>query len=297
MARGGIRDNWLYTRSMVRSSSPRLLRFACPGTPKSTPGKGGTLEGLEQAKSLGIDAMEIEWVQSVPKNVAHVREVGLLAERLDVTLTVHAPYFINLNSDDPEKIIASERRILDALSMAQECGALSVCVHAAFNGKADSETVTESVRRATERLMKQKPARFPDVNLAYETMGKHSQWGTLEETLLIAKEFEIYPCVDTAHMHARANGGVNTEQEWDELFDRYAHALGDDALGHMHLHYSGIAYSDKGEKHHLPFEESDANWKGFLRVVKRRGIGGVLVCESPAMENDTLLLQRTYAKL
>jgi deoxyribonuclease-4 len=63
----------------------------------------------------------------------------------------------------------------------------------------------------------------------------------------------------------------------------------------MHLHYSGIAYGDKGEKNHLPFEESDADWKGFLKVLKRREIGGVLVCESPEMEDDTLLLQRFYS--
>lgn len=274
-----------------------MLRFACPGTPKSTPGSGGTLKGLKHAKSLGIDAMEIEWVQSVPKNAEHVADVGKAAKELGIALTVHAPYFINLNSEEKEKIVASEGRIIAALSMAQVCGAVSVCVHAAFNGKGDSKTVTESVRRSTERIMKQKTTLFPDVNLAYETMGKHSQWGTLDEALEIAKEFGIYPCIDTAHMHARTNGGMNTEKEWGELFDRYAKVLGKKSLKKMHLHYSGIAYGEKGEKHHLAFEESDADWKGFLRVLKRREIGGILVCESPAMEDDTLLLRKTYDRL
>ncbi len=274
-----------------------MLRIACPGSPRSTPGSGGTIAGLKHAAKLGINAMEIEWVQSVPKNAEHVAEVGALAKELDMVLTVHAPYFVNLNSAEKEKIVASEQRILAALSMAQVCGAVSVCVHAAFNGKDDPSTVTDSIRRSTERIMKKKGSLFPDVNLAYETMGKHSQWGTLEETLLIAMEFDIYPCVDTAHMHARANGGMNTEREWEELFDRYAKVLGKKSLKNMHLHYSGIAYGEKGEKHHLPFEESDADWKGFLRVLKRREIGGVLVCESPEMEDDTLLLQATYDRM
>lgn len=282
---------------MVRPGSPQALRIACPGSPRSTPGSGGTLAGLKHAAKLGINAMEIEWVQSVPKNAEHVAEVGTVAKDLDVVLTVHAPYFVNLNSAEKEKIAASEQRILAALSMAQVCGAVSVCVHAAFNGKDDSATVTDSIRRSTERIMKKKASLFPDVNLAYETMGKHSQWGTLDETLLIAKEFDIYPCVDTAHMHARANGGMNTEEEWEGLFDRYAKVLGKKSLKNMHLHYSGIAYGEKGEKNHLPFEESDADWKGFLRVLKRREIGGVLVCESPEMEDDTMLLQATYDRL
>ncbi len=274
-----------------------MLRIACPGAPKSTPKPGGTLAGLARAHALGIKAMEIEWVQSVPKNAEHVAHLGRVAKELDIALTVHAPYFVNLNSDDKAKLAASEKRILDALTMAQVCGAVSVCVHAAFNGGKDSRDVTENVRRSTDRMLRKKSKLFPDVNLAYETMGKHAQWGTLDEVLEISNEFDIYPCIDAAHMHARTNGAVNTEKEFDELFDRYAKILVKQSLRHMHLHYSGIHYGPNGEKHHLPIEASDANWKGFLRVLKRRAIGGILVNESPVMEDDTILLQKAYAKL
>lgn len=274
-----------------------MLSIACPGAPRSTPAPGGTLAGLARAKELGIRAMEIEWVQSVPKNRAHVEKIGRTAHDFDIALTVHAPYFINLNSDDAEKHAASIRRILDALTMAQLCGARSVCVHAAFNGGNDSADVTDNVRRSTDRILREKEQRFPTVNLAYETMGKPSQWGTLDEVLEISKEFGLIPCIDPAHMHARSNGRVNTEREWEEMFDAIERALGPAALQRQHLHFSGIAYGAKGEKHHLPLEESDADWNGFLRVLKRRTIGGILTCESPLMEDDTLLLQRTYAKL
>lgn len=241
--------------------------------------------------------MEIEWVQSVPKNAEHVAKLGKLASDLGITLTVHAPYFINLNSEDDAKLAASQKRILDALSMAQVCGAVSVCVHAAFNGGKDSAHVTDNVRFATDGIMRKKSKLFPDVNLAYETMGKPAQWGTLEEVLLISKEFGLYPCVDFAHMHARSNGAVNTEEEFDAVLDRYAAALGKKSLQSMHVHYSGINYGPGGEKNHLTYEESDAEWKGLLRVLKRRNIGGVLVNESPAMEDDTLLLRKAYSSL
>lgn len=274
-----------------------MLHIACPGAPKSTPSPGGTLKGLQRAHDLGITAMEIEWVQSVPKNAEHVAKLGEVAKGLGIVLTVHAPYFINLNSEDDDKLAASQKRILDALAMAQVCGAVSVCVHAAFNGGKDSAHVTDNVRFATDGIMRKKATLFPDVNLAYETMGKHVQWGTLEEVLAISKEFDIYPCVDTAHMHARANGAMNSEEEFDGLFDRYAKALGKKSLGRMHLHYSGINYGPAGEKNHLPIRESDADWKAFLKVLKKRDIGGVLVNESPEMENDTVFLRDAYAAL
>jgi deoxyribonuclease-4 len=274
-----------------------VLRFAVAGTPLSTPKPGGTVEGLLRAKKLGIRAMEIEWVQNVPKNEERMAEIRETAETLGITLTVHAPYFVNLNTPDRAKLAASKRRVLDALAMAELCGASSVCVHAAFNLGLPPEKVLENVRRATEDIMRNKHALFPHVNLAYETMGKQTQFGTLEDVLKVSKEFGNYPCVDPAHMHARENGKVNSAEEWNDMFDLYATHLGTGALRHVHMHFSGIAYTAKGERHHLPLQRSDAKWRDFLKVLKKRKIEGILVCESPLLEKDTLLMQDMYRKL
>ena len=283
--------------STSRREYHAMLAFACPGAPRSTPSPGGTLEGLKHASSLGIRAMEIEWVQSVPKSIERMEAIRTIATHEKMALTVHAPYFVNLNSADPLKLQASKKRIIAALSMGQLAGVRSVCVHAAFYQMESPQKTNENIRRATDDILKQKISLFPDVNLAYETMGKPTQWGTLDETLLISKEFGLYPCVDPAHMHARSNGKENSAEEWHAMLDRYAEVLGTKALQTMHLHYSGIAYGPHGEKHHLPLEKSDARWKDFLRVLKERGVGGVCVCESPEMEEDTLLLQKTYGTL
>lgn len=273
------------------------LHFSCPGAPRSTRSSGGTLKGLDRLKELQIDAMELEWVQTVPKNVEHIEAIGQKAKHLGIVLTIHAPYYVNLNAKDPSILAASKKRILAALTMGQICGAKSVCVHPAFYLGMDPAMVFENVRRATGKIMKHRMKFFPDVNLAYETMGKPTQFGTLEEVLKLSKEFDIYPCIDSAHMHARSNGAWNSANEWEEMFDIYQKYLGKKALTNMHLHFSGIAYGPKGEKHHLPMNESDAKWKEFLTVLKKRKIGGVLVVESPVQEEDVELLAQTYAKL
>lgn len=271
-----------------------MLRFAVAGSPHSTPAPGGTVEGLLQAHTLGITAMEIEWVQSVPKSPERMAEIHETAEKLGITLTVHAPYFVNLNSPEKAKLAASKRRVLDALAMAELCGARSVCVHAAFNLGLPPEKVFENVLRATEDIMKSKAKLFPHVNLAYETMGKPTQFGTLEDVLKISKEFGNYPCIDPAHMHARTNGLINSTKEWNEMFDLYENYLGKKALKSVHMHFSGIAYTVKGERMHLPLQKSDARWKDFINVLKKRKIEGTVVCESPLLEEDTLLMQREY---
>jgi len=271
-----------------------MLHFSSPGTPASTPASAGTLRGLDRCKELGITAMELEWVQSVPKNVEHVEAIGQKAVDLGITLTIHAPYYVNLNAKDRSVRIASKKRILAALTMGQICKAKSVCVHPAFYLGMDPTKVFENVRRATDDIMKHQSTLFPDVNLAYETMGKPTQFGTLEEVLKLSKEFGIYPCVDSAHMHARSNGAWNSAKEWNAMLDLYEEHLG--KKSHMHLHFSGIAYGPKGEKHHLPLRESDAKWREFLGVLNMRKVRGVLVVESPAQEEDVLLMKNAFGK-
>jgi deoxyribonuclease-4 len=97
-------------------------------------------------------------------------------------------------------------------------------------------------------------------------------------------------------MHARANGGVNSTEEWNAMLDTYVKYLGKKSLDQMHMHFSGIEYTEKGEKKHLPLQESDAKWQDFVKVLKDRKVGGTVVCESPLLEEDTLLMAHYYRK-
>ncbi|MBI1813205.1 TIM barrel protein [Candidatus Peregrinibacteria bacterium] len=274
-----------------------MLHFAIAGCPLSTPKSGGTVEGLKRAHELGIEAMEIEWVQNVPSDPKRMEEIRRTAEDLKMSLTVHAPYYVNLNTPDPAKLAASKGRVLTSLAMSEIAGVRSVCVHAAFYLGLPPTQAYDNIRRSVADIVKQKNKLFPSVNLALETMGKPSQFGTLEEVLQISKEFDLYPCIDPAHLHARTNGAVNSAMEWNAMFDRYVEFLGKESLKRVHMHFSGIAYGPKGEKKHLPLQESDAKWEEFLGVLKKRKIEGVVVCESPLLEVDTLLLKNAYSSL
>jgi deoxyribonuclease-4 len=72
--------------------------------------------------------------------------------------------------------------------------------------------------------------------------------------------------------------------------------LGRPGLETMHIHLSGIAYTAKGERHHLNLQESDLNYADLMRALKDMKVAGTVVCESPSLEDDALLLQETYAR-
>ena len=73
--------------------------------------------------------------------------------------------------------------------------------------------------------------------------------------------------------------------------------MGDVAINNFHAHLAGIAYSEKGEKHHLPLQESDMNYKDLLKAFKKFDVKGAIVCESPNIEDDCKLIKDYYCAL
>ena len=134
------------------------------------------------------------------------------------------------------------------------------------------------------------------VHLRPETMGKSALLGSFEDTLQMSREIPgVFPCLDFAHLHARpGDGTVNTPDEWKKMLESYAKALGTESLGKLHIHLSGIEYTSKGEKNHLPLRESDLNIQGLLQTLKQNDCGGRILCESPIMEEDALYMQSLW---
>ncbi len=276
----------------------KALLFGPAGVPHSSP-KKSTEEGIKQVAKLGLDCMELEFVQGVRMKPDLARKVNRLRQKLGLELTVHAPYFINLNSREPEKVRKSIERILDSARIGYLAGAKSVTFHAAFYQKDDPEKVYQRVKVALIEILSTLDKEGIRIDIRPETTGKPTQFGTLEEILRLSQEFpgRVYPCVDFAHLHARYNGGQNSYEEFAETLDKIGKALGNEALENMHIHISGIAYGPKGEKNHLNLMESDMNYRDLIRAFVDKGIKGCVVSESPNLEGDALMLKKLYQEL
>jgi deoxyribonuclease-4 len=120
--------------------------------------------------------------------------------------------------------------------------------------------------------------------------------GSLDDTLKMSQAIDgVEPCLDFAHLHARpGDGSMNTVDEWRILLETYAQALGPIALKNLHVHLSGIEYTPKGEKEHLPILESDLDLEALLKALNDFECDGRIVCESPLMEEDALVIKEKW---
>ena len=273
------------------------FRIGTVGTPRSTPKRpGGTVGGILRLAELGLDALELGWVRSVRVSEKTCKAIRDTAQQHNVALSVHAPYYINLNASD-EEWPKSKKRLLDAAYYGALAGATDIVFHpGSYFGAAPKEVMPRVLRRL-EEVIQELEAKGVKVRLRPETMGKPAMLGSLEDVLEMSKAFPgwVEPCLDFAHLHARAgDGSMNTYDEWARVLEAYGKALGDDALKRLHIHLSGIDYGPKGEKEHLVFAEADLDLDAILRVLRDFGAAGRILVESPILEDDALYLKERW---
>ena len=273
------------------------LLFGTAGIPISAKGSG-TAEGIEEVKNLGLGTMELEFVRSINITKQKAPDVKKAAEKNNIVLTCHAPYFINLNSSEKAKLKASIQRILNSARIANLCGAWSVTFHPGFYQKSTKEDTYKKIREAIKEISKTLKHEKNKIWIRPETTGKESQFGNVDEILKLSQEFDnVMPCVDFAHLHARSAGKYNTYKEFCSILERIEKKLGKKGLENMHIHFAGIAYSPKGEKHHLNLKDSDLNYKELIKALKHFKVKGVAISESPNIEGDAILAKKFYDKI
>lgn len=290
-----------------------LLKFAPAGIPVGTPSPGGTLSGVKYCRQIGLSAMEAEFVQGVRMNDELAATIGAEAVRVDVSLSCHGPYFVNLCSSDAKVIANTSRHFLACARAAHFLRASPIVFHPGFyQGKEKNESAKIAKKALAAILEKISSSGFDDVTIGAELTGKKSAYGDLGEIIDLSSEFGIscvMPVVDFGHYHARI-ARLETENDFAKIFDAMEKTLGSKAMQKTHSHFSEISFTASGEYKHLPLAHGavkmDAKKEGagsggppfppLAKVMKERGYSGTIVCESPLMEKDTLKLQEIWEK-
>lgn len=273
--------------------------FGTVGSPLGTPKKpGGSVGAIEFSKSLGLTAFELGWVQSVRVSEETCAAIKKTGKEQGVALSVHASYFFNLNATE-EEWPKSRKRLMDAAHYGNLAGATDIIFHpGSYFGKPPEEVLKVAIPRLKDFVKELRKAKNP-VILRPETMGKSAMLGSLEDTLAMSKAIDgVQPCLDFAHLHARpGDGSMNSAKEWTQILEAYQASLGKEALKHLHIHLSGIAYGPKGEKNHLALGESDLKVIFLFEVLRDFGCAGRILCESPVMEADAENMKQAWMQV
>ena len=208
--------------------------------------------------SLGLDAYEYQCGKGLSIREETARMLGSAAREHGISLSLHAPYFINLANPDPASLKKTVGYIVAACQAADCLGAGRVVIHSgALMKRTRREAMDIAVPSLREVLHACDGAGYGHIALCPETMGKLNQLGDLDEVLeLCTLDARLVPTVDFGHLYARSLGELEGHEACARMLDRIQAVLGADRARRFHSHFSKIEFTPKGgEKMHLTFDQ------------------------------------------
>lgn len=276
-----------------------MARFGPSGNSESYHQMGvkNTETAAAVTRKLGLDIYEYSFGHGVTMSSERARSIGEAFRREGLEISVHAPYFINFANTDPDMIVKSFGWVEKSAVKVLEMGGRRVVFHPATQGKFEREDakrlMLDNIRRMAD-VMAEMPE---ELMLCVETMGKVVQMGTVAEVCEICNLSDrIYPCVDFGHVNAREQGILRTKKDFDAIFQYLDDHIDAHKVDNMHIHFSKIAYSQKGEIRHLNFDDTfyGPDYHPLVEVLHERGSNAYCICESAGNQAEDARAMKDY---
>lgn len=263
-------------------------------------GYKSSLEVPEYLVKMGLDAFEYQCGRGVNIGLEKATELGVIAKKNGITLSLHAPYYISMSSVDEEKRLNSINYILSSARAVNAMGGNRIVVHTGSCGKISREQALtlacDTMRLALDALDREN---LGHIHICPETMGKVNQLGTLDEVIALCELDErLIPCIDFGHLNARDLGYFKTKSDYETVFVKIKDRLGSDRLHSFHSHFSKIEYTNGGEKRHLTFADTvyGPQFEPVMELTSKYNCETVYICESDGTQAEDAKQMKDYYK-
>ena len=275
-----------------------MIKFGPSGNSESfyAAGYKHTEEAAQFVKERGLQCFEYSFGRGVRMSEEKAISIGEAFQKAGVEISVHAPYFINFANPDDEMAAKSYAYVLDSAKMCKLMGGKRVVFHPAAQGKASREDAVALTEKRLEILKEYIYLNdLQDMIFCPETMGKLAQIGTVEEIVRFCQIDKIYtPCVDFGHINAREQGSLKTVKDYLSRLEYMIDKLGFERVNTMHVHFSKIMYSAKGEVKHLTFADQlyGPEFAPLAVALKRLNLQPYIVSEGDGTQAEEAAMMR-----
>lgn len=248
----------------------------------------GYKDSLDMPKFLyemGLDAYEYQCSRGVKVSDERAQKLKEQAEKYNISLSVHSPYYISLSTQEEEKQISTIKYITDSMAAAKKMGATHVVVHAGALLGLDRKFAVDSACKLLKRALDEADKLgLGDIIICPETMGKINQLGDSKEIIKMCKvDDRLVPTIDFGHLYSRHLGALKTVEDFENELKMYIDELGYDRMKHFHAHFSKQEYTlPGGEKRHVTFKDEGfgPDYTAVITAIKNLKLEPTIICES-----------------
>jgi len=235
-------------------------------------------------------------INPIAKNYQHLKEMGEIAKNLDVVLSVHTPYYMDLvaNNDLTDRSVESIRW---AGILAQAMDAKIVVTHLGMYGDYSRKEATENIMDNIAHIQEWYNDFNIKVPIGLETSGRQEIFGDFEEIVKICNKIKgPIPVINFPHVHARGNGALKKKEDFQELFDKIKKFT----KGNFYTHFSGVEHEDGNEIRYTPIKKGDLKFEPLAECILDNDFDMTIISGSPLLEHDAMymkvILERVLAK-
>lgn len=278
-----------------------MIKFGPAGNCKTfyDAGYKRTMEAPKWLKEIGLDAYEYSFGKGFTLPDETAVKIGEEMKKYGITVSIHAPYYINFATPTDEMAEKSYGYVLESLRKLRLIGGNQLVVHPASQGKMAREEAIELTKKRLN-ILKDKIIEngYDDMYVCLETMGKTAQIGTYSEILDFCTIYDKFlPTFDFGHINALTQGSLKTYDDFKKIIDLSIEKIGLERTKMAHIHFSKIEYGAKGEIKHLTYEDNvfGPDFAPLAKVLKDYNLDCVVICESKEyMGRDAKILKNIY---
>jgi deoxyribonuclease-4 len=323
----------------------KMIRFGPSGIPLSCKGRTQK-DGLEDVHTLGLNAMEIQFVRvntfprfitdeevgihprdipdeyivdvvrkdgkkkgsvladkslvlekgdqvvvlvsGVAKDYAELKEIGDMARDLDIQLSIHSPYYMDLVGT-PEMVAKSMENIRLTGLLARDLGCDYIVTHLGMYSQYSKEEALEAMMVRIKDIKDLFRLNRINAKLGIEVSGKQAIIGTMEEIAKMAKKYGgVIPVINFAHLHARTSGLLKRKEDFQKVFDEAKAMTGE---GVFYTHFSGVEHEGGNEKRYTPIKKGDLKFEPLAECVLDNDFEITIISGSPLLEHDAMYMK------
>jgi deoxyribonuclease-4 len=270
-----------------------MIRIGQAGIPLSCKGRTNKDGIVYTHKSLDLNAIEIQFVRGLyimsEEESQFIKEY---AQKNDIEIHVHAPYYLNL-AGDREEITMSFEKIMKSAQMADSIGSKTLIIHPGFYAENSQKKTMKMIIKNSKKIVSMFKKEKIKTKLAMETMGKQKVFGSLDEIIEVCQHVkEVIPVLDLAHIHARGNGCIKERGDFEALFDK----LKPLRMRHYLIHVTGVLYDNGNELYHVPIKKGDMPIAPLIEIILDRNLNVTFISESPLLEHDAVYIRLQIEK-
>ena len=227
------------------------------------------------------------------QNFIDVQELGRMGRELDVELSMHTPYYMDLTSNN-ELTQKSMDSIRWSGMITHQMEGVMVVTHVGLYGPMGKKQAKANIYENLQTLADWWKENDISPRLGLEVSGRQEVWGSLDEILELCDAIEgPVPVINFAHHHAHDNGVLRDPSDFGEVFDRTRDYVG----GLFYTHFSGVEHEAGNEKRVTPIKKGDLRFEPLAEYIVDANPNITIISSSPLLEHDAMYMKVIYERI